>query len=206
MGENMRVGIDVDGVLADFNPVYINTVIKVTGRDLFPPRPFEIRTWDYPESYGYTKEEITAVWKAITADRWFWQDLPEYDTTERDILHLAQLMCDKANDFYFITSRPGLEAKRQTEAWLTNRFDRYALAYPRFTPTVLISSAKGMCASALKLDRYIDDRDVNVCDVKEATFSYTTLGPTCRAYLLDRSWNQNLTWNDRITALPEMFA
>ena len=53
----MRIGFDVDGVLADFNKRFIERVIAITGRDLFPPRPFDIPTWNYPEHYGYTAEE-----------------------------------------------------------------------------------------------------------------------------------------------------
>ena len=36
----MVIGLDVDGVLADFNTPFIARIIQVTGRDLFPPRPF----------------------------------------------------------------------------------------------------------------------------------------------------------------------
>jgi len=79
------------------------------------------------------------------------------------------------DDVYFITSRPGIDAKIQTEDWL------YNAGYPH--ATVLISSAKGLCAQALKLDVYIDDRWENCVDV--ATTSLKT-----KVFLLDRPWNR----------------
>ncbi len=50
----LKIGVDVDWVLANFNDSFIERVIKVTGEDKFPPRPFDITTWDYPQVYGYS--------------------------------------------------------------------------------------------------------------------------------------------------------
>lgn len=168
-----RLGFDVDGVLADFNTSFILRVIDVTGRDLFPPRPFDIPTWDYPQFYGYTEQEMDTVWKSITADIYFWENLTEYPDTSQALQAISR-QSHSGDDIYFITSRPGLRAKRQTEKWLRGHglSDR---------PTVLISSHKGLCAAALKLDAYIDDRWENTLDVAQ-THTQT--------YLLTRPWNQ----------------
>lgn len=174
----MRLGIDVDGILADFNTAFIPRVITVTGRDLFPPRPFDIPVWDYPAHYGYSKEENTAVWKSITADRYFWYDLEPYDDIAASIVYLGNKAA-QGHDLYFITSRPGLAAKAQTEAWLYNQFRQCDLYRNLPAITVLISSAKGLCARALQLDAYIDDRWENCLEVAVPT-------KTC---LLHRSWN-----------------
>lgn len=169
----MKLGIDVDGVLADFNSSYIHRVVAVTKRDLFPARPFTISTWNYPESYGYTKGEVSTVWESIKRDPQFWRDLPAYPETRTALHRLSGL--GGAHDIYYITSRPGVQAKRQTETWLRD----HGL---RDRPTVLISSFKGLCARALELDRYVDDRDANVLDV-----ALTSI-PT-RTYLVSRPWN-----------------
>lgn len=192
----MRIGVDIDGVLADFNASFINRVIAVTGRDLFPPRPFEIPTWNYPEFYGYTQKETSLVWENVKNDPWFWGDLPAYETTAAAIECLDR-QHRRGDDIYYITSRPGIAAKWQTERWLHNQWQRASKRSPVFT--VLISSAKGLCAQALQLDRYIDDRWENVCDV-------ATTSP-CKAYLLDRSWNREngADYSPRIFFLEEMF-
>ena len=187
-----RYGCDVDGVLADFNIAFIQRVIDINAKDLFPPRPFDIPTWDYPQSYGYTQLEVSDAWASIIRDRTFWQNLPAYEDTKK---FLAQLSAEsiKGNDVYFITSRPGVAAKYQTEWWLTvHGFI--------CTPTVLISSQKGKCVSALQCDKYIDDRWENALDVATTTGS--------EVYLLDRPWNQRWetpTGIRRISTFNEMF-
>lgn len=194
----MRIGIDVDGVLADFNSSFINRVIDVTGRDLFPARPFDITTWNYPEFYGYTPEENTAVWQGIETDRTFWEYLGPYATTNEFLLTLHDRHKYSGDDLYFITSRPGMDAKQQTEQWLKNYWPVAAMPIP----TVLISSQKGRCVQALKIDTYVDDRDANVIDVKAHA-------PSCRTFLLDRPWNRQLEEDKyditRITNLASMF-
>lgn len=168
----MRLGIDVDGVLADFNTSFINRTISVTGVDLFPPRPFDIPIWDYPQHYGYGAAQVEAAWENICADPMFWAKLPLYDWTQAFLRRLNT----STDDVYFITSRLGAGPKQQTEAWL-----QY-YGGPIY-PTVLISGAKGYCCKALQIDVYIDDRDKNVIDVR-------TTSPATRVFLLDQPWNR----------------
>lgn len=181
----MRIGIDVDGVLADFNKTFIERVISVTGVDLFPARPFNIRTWNYPESYGYTKEQVDDVWQVIKADRLFWGSLEKYPTTLADLDCLTHRIIVEHDDVYFITARPGVEAKYQTEMWIQHR-SLYGAA--TWIPTVLISSHKGLCAQALDLDIYIDDRWENVAQVNG--MHWRNEKPRCKTFLMDRPWNQ----------------
>lgn len=171
----MRLGIDIDGVLADFNASFVKLVPEVTGRSLFPPYPFDITTWQYPQSYGYTADEESMVWRRVCSNPTFWQSLPAYEDAVESLRLLAARAHD-GDDIYYVTSRPGVVAKRQTEKWLRQNglADR---------PTVLISGKKGMCAEALDLQFYIDDRDVNVRDVAE------TRGEKTKTFLLDRPWN-----------------
>lgn len=183
----MRIGLDCDGVLANFNQRYIQLIIESTGRDLFPPRPFDIPCWDYPEYYGYTHTEVKQVWKAIEADTRFWLELPPYPETPEILKRLAELKLE-GHDIYFVTSRLGVLAKRQTEAWLRNETLAATGYYgTHLTPdTVLISSEKGLVAHALDLDLYIDDRFENAIDVH-----YTTANTL--SFLLDRPWNAHRT-------------
>lgn len=181
----MKVGIDVDGVLANFNESYIRRVIAITGRDLFPPRPFDIPTWNYPESYGYSEHEIARVWDTIKADRIFWVALFPYPEAHAVMAHIANCIRSQKDDVYFITARPGETAKAQTERWLADKFPY--LQCP--VPTVLISGHKGLCAQALGLDAYIDDRWENVLSV--ARSHWKGASPTCRTYLMDRPWNRD---------------
>lgn len=168
----MRIGIDVDGIIADFNGAFIDRVIALTDRDLFPARPFDIPIWDYPQHYGYTGDEVSAVWQNIKQDRNFWANLDPYKWTSDFLSRLDP----ETDDLYFITNRMGVSPKQQTERWLWRN-------QGPLSPTVLITAMKGWTARSLDLDVYIDDRDLNVIDVR-------TVAPKTRTFILDQPWNR----------------
>lgn len=183
----MRIGVDVDGVLADFNSSFINLVIAETGVDLFPKRPFDIPTWNYPEYYGYTAQQTSDVWEKIKRDPYFWSLLPGYPLTRASLEYLNWRQSECRDDVYFITARPGQTAKQQTEFWLRES--------GAVNPTVLISDKKGACAVALELNCYIDDRLENANDVAREGV---------RTFLMDRPWNKTpgLGWGiQRVTTV-----
>lgn len=185
----MILGLDCDGVLADFNSAFIQRVIDVTGKDLFPPRPFAIPCWDYPEHFGYTKADTTAVWKDIKADPGFWSGLNAYPDVVPVIRWLSKLSEYDQADVYFITNRMGVAAKAQTEMWLSARGVD--------SPTVLLSANKGMIARALNLDFYVDDKNENCADV--AVNSLKT-----KTYMLAQPWNTEQPSVPRIASLSQM--
>lgn len=192
----MRIGFDVDGVLANFNQDYVELTRVLTKRDLFPPEwmePTNIAppTWYYPQSFGYTNEECDKVFEVIAASDRFWRDLQPYEgVVENMNKFYMQHACD--NDVYFITNRAGKGAKWQTEAWLCE-----ALGWTDCT--VLVSSAKGLCAKALKLDVYLDDKWENALDVAKES-------PATRNYLLNQPYNVGFGTNlgvERVNTLEE---
>lgn len=167
----MRIGIDIDGILADFYSPYEKLHIQVAG-DRFGSQRFpEVwpQIWDWPSLFGYTEEDTSAVWQLILADPDFWMDLgtlPDFNALSFELMH--------HNEVYFITDRRGVSPKRQTECWFASR---------GWIPTVLVSAQKGLCCKALKLDLYIDDKGENIQAVEAES-------PDTRAYLLDRPYNQ----------------
>lgn len=171
----LRIGIDVDGCLADFNAAYRKTLIKVSGRDLIP-EIFEPPCWEYATVYGYTKDEDRAAWKEITSDPIFWRRLSVLPGAQEFLNNLD----DARHAVYFITSRPGIATKHQTETWLRN----FVL-----NPTVLIAKSsehKGIIARGLELTHFLDDKPENCLAVKEHTIE-------CHVYLLDARYNR---WAD----------
>lgn len=186
----MIIGCDIDGVLADFNTSFIQRVINVTGRDLFPVRPFDIPCWNYPQHYGYSEAEVSSVWESIKADGMFWEQLPAYEGTAAAIQTLEERRRVHGDDIYFVTARPGIAAKGQTERWL--------MSHGVYHPTVIISNQKGNVCEALKIEAYIDDRWENALDVaiKPAPYSPPCLqqpvwaSSSTKSYLMVRPWNK----------------
>lgn len=169
----MVLGVDVDGVLADFNTSFIERIVAVTGVDLFPPRPFDIPLWHYPEHYGYSVKDMNNVWDSVRADPTFWVNLPPYPDTGKSLVYLSGLR--RNHDIYFVTARVGVRCKLQTERWLRKHgFD---------DATVLITGHKGVIAGALGFGAYIDDNLVNVASMVEQR-------RPCQTYLLVRPWNR----------------
>lgn len=78
------------------------------------------------------------------------------------------------HDVYFVTARPGLDVKRQTETWLRLQGIE--------DPTVVISSKKGEMAKAIGADFSIEDKAGNAVYV-----SYQSPG---KSYLVNRPYNQ----------------
>lgn len=192
MRNAVKIGIDIDGVLANFNPKYIDLIIKTTGKDLFPPRPFEIKTWSYPSTYGYTFTDEELTWNKILNNDTFWFALPAYDWTAEaiDQLHGRSIRGDFV---YFITSRPGVYAKQQTEDWLrTHNSILRPSGWRDYVPTVLITSEKGSAAKLLDLDYYIDDKMENCEDVIGRS-------PKTQVYIMDQPWNR-----ERISSYKNM--
>lgn len=178
------IGLDIDGVLGNFNSTYIELLVKLTGKDLFQPKPFEITTWFYPEAAGYTKAEIAAAWKHIEVDENFWVQLQPYPDAQQFLEDLWEV---EHQNVYFITHRPGPTAKVQTEFWL-----RRLLGWD--LPTVLVTGAKGSVCKDLGVTHYLDDKTENCLGVQ-------AWAPQTKGYMLARGWNYAIPGVPRIPSL-----
>jgi uncharacterized HAD superfamily protein len=189
----MRVGIDVDGVLAEFNAGFIALVKEKLGVELPPVSENYPDTWNYDIEalkvhYGdeqRAKEASRELWGTIAASHSFWMKLQPISQP------LLYKLADVAamHTFYFITSRPGGSAKFQTEAWLLKWF---AL------PTVLIASDKGPVAKSLGLELFIDDKPENANEVAEATEG------KCLVLMPERPWNRNVVTDARVARVKNL--
>lgn len=169
----------MDGIFADFVQGFNLKLAEVTGRSLFPA-DFEATCWDWAVQPGlYTNDEAGKAQQAIEEDKKFWRNLNCYPDTPDAIARIWNVQ-RAGHDAYFITNRPGVDAKRQTETWL---YQHSTTLVP--VPTVLITPLKGCAAQALQLDAYIDDKPSNCRDVVKF------MGLHCKTFLLDRPWNQD---------------
>ena len=138
--KTLRIGFDMDGVLADLEGAYRTVEASLSG----------------PEARASTD----AVWAAIRTTPNFWETLAPLDPGAVRRIH--ELMLAHRWEVFFITQRPATDGdtvQRQTQRWLVAQgFD---------LPSVLvIQGSRGAAAAALKLDYLIDDSPQNCVDVK----------------------------------------
>ncbi len=179
---NLRVAVDCDGVLAAWNPAYIK-LIREAGFECPDESDDFPNVWFYDKQAGMTPEAIKKMWSKIEADPGFWLRLSPYPDAieflnEIDVLPI---------DLYFITNRPGIQAKWQTEQWLRS--------YGVRNPTVLITAKKAEACNLLDIDYYIDDYDINCTSV---AISCTNSPKT---FMLVRPWNTNCITSDRVIGI-----
>ena len=166
----VRIGFDMDGVLADFA-----TAFRAVETRLFGGTPtvaaeapeIEAQQEEAQEARGASagpspremRRRRDAVWDAIHRTPDFWTTLRPLDPGAVRRIH--ELMIRHRWEIFFITQRPATEGQtvqRQTQRWLVEQgFD---------LPSVLvISGSRGAAAAAIRLNFHVDDSPQNCLDV-----------------------------------------
>ena len=173
----MRIGCDLDGVLADLNRAFTTiarrrypaldmsnmtaaaVVAAAPGADedaalaSEAPAPVE----DAP--LALDRRQMDAIWEDICDVEDFWETLDEIE--DGAIARLAALAEAQRWEVVFLTSRPrtaGRLVQRQSQRWL----DRKGFSMPS---VYVVHKSRGKIADALALDVVIDDRPENCLDV-----------------------------------------
>ena len=177
------IGLDLDGVCAQFSPKFIQMANKEFGLNL---KPEDQTDWDF-HSLGLTEAQCGVIYNQIHEYENFWMKLDPMPFTSA----LSAEM-DKYR-IYFITSRmsaPGLPLEDQTAHWIRTQF-----YIPN--PTVIVTNNKGEVAKALELDYFLDDRPENCLDVIQKSYAMI--------WLHDAPYNQTSTYR-RAKTLNEFFS
>ena len=178
---SLRIGFDMDGVLADFGGAF-----RAVEQRLFPdasglpagqPENEAARTAadppDAPAKPADNPHEEyrrrAAIWSEIRSTPNFWTTLAPLEADAVRRVH--ELMLRHRWEVFFITQRPATDGdtvQRQTQRWLvTQGFD---------LPSVLvIAGSRGAAAAALRLDYHVDDNTRNCLDVMSAAGSKVIL-------------------------------
>lgn len=184
----MKVGIDVDGVLACFEAKYAPLLTKISGIE-FPKlgQPDWPDTWYWDRAAGVTKEQEAEAWKHIKESVDFWYSLPVQPGAV-EFLDTLAAKCPP-EEVYFITQRMGMWVQDQTAQWLEDHFGWRA-------PSVIISGQKGSVCKTLGLDLYIDDKIENCMDVRDNA-------PMTHCYMMAQPWNKEIPGVPRLKTLSE---
>lgn len=153
----MNIGMDMDGVLADFYHGF---------SALFPQLSLpELPTvWDWPEEFGATDEEVAAAWATVRGSTNFWEDLAILPDGQ-ELLDALNQVRQHGHEVYFLTQRFGPDVKGQTWRWLKR--------HGYTNPTVLIApGSKAALAEGLDLQILVDDKPGNLENLPETTRGY----------------------------------
>ena len=157
----IRVGFDVDGVLANFNKTFRETAAQIegtTGQDPSSPTP-----------RGLGAAAMKRVWDHISRTPQWWLQLEAYEPEQ--IERIYRTSRERRWEVYFMTTRPasaGETTQFQTQWWLESH--RFPM------PAVLtVPGSRGDAANALKLDITVDDRLTNCVDIIAASRSKAVL-------------------------------
>jgi hypothetical protein len=165
----IRIGFDLDGVLADLDGAIMDVAARLfgagsaplSGDDLDPERDAGEGASEEPAAAGAGASPTRAreIWREICGTENFWETLKE--TEAGAVARLAALADERRWEVVFITRRPrtaGATTQRQSQRWLAG----LGFAYPS---VCVVDGSRGKVAGALGLDLVVDDRSENCLDV-----------------------------------------
>jgi hypothetical protein len=186
MTKQIRLGIDCDGVLADFIHSYKNLINEICGDSVHLNDEWQPHLWSFVDCGVLTKEQDELVWQEIMRRDDFWLGMRPYIENVNALegfLSRIQYASVPVSIFY-ITSRvtsSGMSVLKQTRLWLESfQLHRYNTA---ILPVVHSNNSGGLppkkaLVDILGLDAMIDDYAPTVVSLGE------------KGWLLDRPWNR----------------
>ena len=150
----LRLGVDVDGVLADFRSAFRALAEQELGISA-----------EEAES-DLTKADVDRLWRKVAAESNWWLGVSAYEPEQIERLYQETRL--RRWEVFFLTSRPasaGDTVQLQTQVWL----ERLGFLLPSVLTTP--AGARGEIARALRLDLALDDRLVNCMEIISASNS-----------------------------------
>lgn len=191
MSEPIKLGFDLDGVVADFNTSMLRLLQEIHGAPLGPcgdlrnldnPCRHQPDRWMWFDQYGFPPHVLTQAQASVeTPSVHFWRRLDPIHPYEQTYALLNTLTRARHVETYFLTTRPGPNARAQSEAWLQQ--------HGAHKPTVLVTAHKGHVALALGLQYFIDDSIENMRNA-------LGMAASCRVGFVEASYNGH--WLDHV--------
>jgi hypothetical protein len=166
---SLRLGIDLDGVLADFRTAFRAAAKLCLARDT-------LEQDDVKSAQALEQKDVKRVWQYIARTPNWWMDLQAYEPEQ--LAKLYGLSRTRGWEVFFLTNRPpsaGDTVQFQSQWWLEQQ--------GFYLPAVLtVPGSRGEVANGLRLDLIIDDLVINCVEAVSAS--------TSKALLMLRSGDQ----------------
>ncbi len=157
----LRIGFDLDGVLANFRQAFSGLARDVLHEDVDAARS--------PDEPGRRPADLERVWTAIARRHNWWTSLEPFEPEQ--IPRLYELARKHRWEVVFLTKRPpsgGDSVQFQTQWWL----EHHGFLLPA---VITVPGSRGELANALRLDLVVDDQLMNCADVLGASTAKTVL-------------------------------
>jgi hypothetical protein len=193
---SLRIGIDVDGVLANFREAFHQAASACGSREVGDPD-------DPKTAHSLEQKDVKRVWEYIAKTPNWWMTLAPYEPEE--IARLYSLTRAAAWEVFFLTNRPasaGDTVQFQTQWWI----ERHGF----YLPAVLtVPGSRGEIANGLRLDLIIDDLVMNCVDVLGASTAKAVLllrtgDTTIQKHAIDRGIGVVPTFHDALSVLERL--
>jgi hypothetical protein len=194
---SLRIGFDIDGVLADFRTAFRQTAERCLHKPVADDP-------DGEQTRGaLSADDIRRVWDHIGKTPNWWMDVPAYEPAQ--IARLYGLTRGSGWEVFFMTKRPpsaGDSVQFQTQWWI-ERFGFYLPA------VMTVPGSRGEVANGLRLDLIIDDQIINCAEVIGAGATKAVLmlrepDAPARALALNRGIGVVATLSEAITVLERL--
>jgi hypothetical protein len=194
---SLRIGIDIDGVLADFRTAFRQTAERCL-------RKSAIDADDGEQTRGsLSPQDVRRVWDHIAKAPNWWMDVPAYEPAQ--IARLYGLARAARWEVFFMTKRPpsaGDSVQFQTQWWI-ERFGFYLPA------VMTVPGSRGDIANGLRLDLVIDDQVINCAEVIGAGITKAVLmlresDAAAREHAMSRGIGVVATLSEALTVLEQL--
>ena len=171
----LRVGFDLDGVLADMEVALVREAEKLFGSGLKDraspgshgaPASMSDLVPDDVSDHAPLRQELhlstrerRQLWRHVCAIDGFWESLEEIEPGV--VARLAAIAAERRWEIIFLTRRPataGATAQAQSQRWLEAKGFHLPSVY-------VVTASRGLIAAALTLDIVVDDTPENCVDV-----------------------------------------
>ena len=178
-----RVVLDIDGVFANFNRGFVETLNAIRGRDgrlTRIPIDYEPPMWNYPvEDLLCSPRELDRVQQHIAESGSWWNRLQPYPGAHECLAAINAMIQRQELDATFVTCRAESAAnvRFQTIQWLS----ALGITQPQ---VIVVAGSKVGLAQEIGAEAIVDDRPANL---KPLAYEHLAL--------FDRPWNQETVPN-----------